>query len=242
MKRYGAVVVEETSELQIESGVKNRWSEPASPQFWGDVGDRAPRAGLGTHSVRLQPVDSHQSQAGFTESDAILRNPALMLPLTPPGGMAVRLGSKYTIGAVPLTAAAMFGFVTGDAESRASVCAADCADRGISSVVVPSGLGDVLTCIRSRGTGSPPEPARRRDHRARGVRIYGAIDHNCRDDRRRPDDAGRHSRIVLRRRDAKAPPRGNHGRRIGARQCVMTRAEGRANRARSRPAARSVLR
>jgi putative MFS transporter len=166
MRRFGAVaLVEENPELEIESGVKNRWSELASPQFLGVtlvIACLALGSGLILFGFNLW-IPTNLRKLGFTESDAILRNSALMgFPLT--FLVAWLYGfwsSKYTIVLLSsLTAAAMFGFViSGDAivQNRALLYALLIVPIwGISSVVaVLSVYSSEMypTRIRSRGTG-----------------------------------------------------------------------------------------
>jgi putative MFS transporter len=166
MRRFGAVaLVEESSELEIESGVKNRWSELASPEFLGVtlvIACLALGSGLILFGFNLW-IPTNLRKLGFTESDAILRNSALMgFPLT--FLVAWLYGfwsSKYTIVLLSsLTAAAMFGFViSGDTvvQNRALLYALLIVPIwGISSVVaVLSVYSSEMypTRIRSRGTG-----------------------------------------------------------------------------------------
>jgi putative MFS transporter len=166
MARYGAVVVEEKeSELEIESDVKNRWSELASPQFLGVtlvVGCLALGSGLVLFGFNLW-IPTNLRKLGFTESDAILRNAALMgFPLTfLVAWMYGFWSSKKTIILLSsLTAAALFGFViAGDAvvQNRALLYALLVVPIwGISSVVAVLSVYSAEiypTRIRSRGTG-----------------------------------------------------------------------------------------
>jgi len=165
MRRYGAVVVESNSELQIEAGVRSRWSELASPQFLGAtlvIACLALGSGVILFGFNLW-IPTNLRKLGFTESDAILRNSALMgFPLT--FLVAWLYGfwsSKYTIVLLSsLTAAAMFGFViSGDTivHNRPLLYALLIVPIwGISSVVaVLSVYSSEMypTRIRARGTG-----------------------------------------------------------------------------------------
>ena len=166
MARYGAVVVEETeSELEMESDVKNRWSELARPQFLGVtlvVGCLALGSGLVLFGFNLW-IPTNLRKLGFTESDAILRNAALMgFPLTfLVAWMYGFWSSKKTIILLSsLTAAALFGFViAGDAvvHNRVLLYALLIVPIwGISSVVAVLSVysSEIYpTRIRSRGTG-----------------------------------------------------------------------------------------
>ena len=166
MRRFGAVaVVEESSELDVEAGVKNRWSEIASREFLGStlvIACLALGSGLILFGFNLW-IPTNLRKLGFTESDAILRNSAMMgFPLT---FMVAWLygfwSSKYTIVLLSsLTAAAMFGFVIfGDAivHDRALLYALLIVPIwGISSVVAVLSVysSEIYpTRIRSRGTG-----------------------------------------------------------------------------------------
>jgi putative MFS transporter len=166
MARYGAVVVEEKeSELEFESNVKNRWSELARPQFLGMtlvVGCLALGSGLVLFGFNLW-IPTNLRKLGFTDSDAILRNAALMgFPLTfLVAWMYGFWSSKKTIILLSsLTAAALFGFVVaGDAvvQNRALLYALLVVPIwGISSVIAVLSVYSAEiypTRIRSRGTG-----------------------------------------------------------------------------------------
>jgi MFS transporter, putative metabolite:H+ symporter len=166
MARYGAVVVEETeSELEFESNVKNRWSELARPQFLGMtlvVACLALGSGLVLFGFNLW-IPTNLRKLGFTDSDAILRNAALMgFPLTfLVAWMYGFWSSKKTIILLSsLTAAALFGFVVaGDAvvQNRALLYALLVVPIwGISSVIAVLSVysSEIYpTQIRSRGTG-----------------------------------------------------------------------------------------
>jgi len=166
MARYGAVVVEDAeSELDVESSVANRWHELASPQFLGMtfvVGCLALGSGLVLFGFNLW-IPTNLRKLGFTESDAILRNAALMgFPLTLVVAWMYGFWSsrKTIIVLASLTAAALFGFViAGDAivTSRALLYALLIVPIwGISSVVAVLSVYSAEiypTRIRSRGTG-----------------------------------------------------------------------------------------
>jgi putative MFS transporter len=117
MARYGAAVVEDTqSELEIESAVKNRWTQLASPQFLGltlVVGCLAIGSGLVLFGFNLW-IPSNLRTLGFADADEILRNSALIgFPLSfVVAWMYGFWSSKKTILLLSsLTAAALFGFV-----------------------------------------------------------------------------------------------------------------------------------
>jgi MFS transporter, putative metabolite:H+ symporter len=166
MARYGAVVVEEKeSELELESNVKNQWSELASRQFLGMtlvVGCLALGSGLVLFGFNLW-IPTNLRKLGFTDSDAILRNAALMgFPLTfVVAWMYGFWSSKKTIILLSsLTAVALLGFVVaGDAvvQNRALLYALLVVPIwGISSVVAVLSVysSEIYpTRIRSRGTG-----------------------------------------------------------------------------------------
>ena len=166
MARYGAVVVEEKeSELELESNVKNQWSELASRQFLGMtlvVGCLALGSGLVLFGFNLW-IPTNLRKLGFTDSDAILRNAALMgFPLTfVVAWMYGFWSSKKTIILLSsLTAAALLGFVVaGDAvvQNRALLYGLLVVPIwGISSVVAVLSVysSEIYpTRIRSRGTG-----------------------------------------------------------------------------------------
>src|SRR5579862_683628 len=166
MARYGAVVVEDAeSELDVESSVANRWHELASPQFLGMtfvVGCLALGSGLVLFGFNLW-IPTNLRKLGFTESDAILRNAALMgFPLTLVVAWMYGFWSsrKTIIVLASLTAAALLGFViAGDAivTSRALLYALLIVPIwGISSVVAVLSVYSAEiypTRIRSRGTG-----------------------------------------------------------------------------------------
>ncbi len=166
MARYGAVVVEEKeSELEIESNVKNRWSELAKPQFLGMtlvVGCLALGSGLVLFGFNLW-IPTNLRKLGVTDSDAILRNAALMgFPLTfLVAWMYGFWSSKKTIVLLSsLTAVALFGFIiAGDAvvQNRALLHGLLIVPIwGISSVIAVLSVysSEIYpTRIRSRGTG-----------------------------------------------------------------------------------------
>jgi MFS transporter, putative metabolite:H+ symporter len=166
MARYGAVVVDEKeSEQDLESNVKNRWSELARPQFLGltsVVACLALGSGLVLFGFNLW-IPTNLRKLGFTDSDAILRNAALMgFPLTfLVAWMYGFWSSKKTIVLLSsLTAAALFGFViAGDAvvQNRTLLYALLIMPIwGISSVVAVLSVysSEIYpTRIRSRGTG-----------------------------------------------------------------------------------------
>ena len=163
--RLFRIVEEKESELEIESDVRNRWSELASPRFLGVtlvVGCLALGSGLVLFGFNLW-IPTNLRKLGFTESDAILRNAALMgFPLTfVVAWMYGFWSSKKTIILLSsLTAVALFGFViVGDAvvQNRALLYALLIVPIwGISSVVAVLSVysSEIYpTRIRSRGTG-----------------------------------------------------------------------------------------
>ena len=166
MARYGATIVEDPqSDLAIESTVANRWHELASRQFLGMtlvVGCLALGSGLVLFGFNLW-IPTNLRKLGFTESDAILRNAALMgFPLTLVVAWLYGFWSsrKTIILLASLTAAALFGFViAGDAvvSSRALLYALLIVPIwGISAVVAVLSVYSAEiypTRIRSRGTG-----------------------------------------------------------------------------------------
>jgi MFS transporter, putative metabolite:H+ symporter len=166
MARYGSVVVDDKeSELAVESQVKNRWSELARPPFLGMslvVGCLALGSGLVLFGFNLW-IPTNLRKLGFTESDAILRNAALMgFPLTfVVAWMYGFWSSKKTIIVLAsLTAIALFGFViAGDAVvgNRTLLYALLIVPIwGISSVVAVLSVysSEIYpTRVRSRGTG-----------------------------------------------------------------------------------------
>jgi putative MFS transporter len=166
MARYGAVVVDEKeSELELESNVKSQWSQLASRQFLGMtlvVGCLALGSGLVLFGFNLW-IPTNLRKLGFADSDAILRNAALMgFPLTfVVAWMYGFWSSKKTIILLTsLTAVALFGFVVaGDAvvQNRALLYVLLVVPIwGISSVVAVLSVysSEIYpTRIRSRGTG-----------------------------------------------------------------------------------------
>jgi MFS transporter, putative metabolite:H+ symporter len=166
MTRYGAAVVEDAhSELEGERSVASRWQELTSPQFIAMtlvVGCLALGSGLVLFGFNLW-IPTNLRKLGFTESDAILRNAALMgFPLTLVVAWSYGCWSsrKTIILLASLTAAAMFGFViAGDAvvANRALLYALLVVPIwGISSVVAVLSVYSAEiypTRIRSRGTG-----------------------------------------------------------------------------------------
>jgi putative MFS transporter len=117
MQRYGASIIEEpalASHREPEAG--HRWSELISPEFLGVtlvVAFLALGSGIVLFGFNLW-IPTNLRKLGFTESDAILRNSALMgFPLTfLVAWMYGFWSSRYTILILAsLTAAAMLGFV-----------------------------------------------------------------------------------------------------------------------------------
>jgi len=166
MRRFGATVVERPdSELALESRVKSRWHQLASPSFVGltaVIACLALGSGLVLFGFNLW-IPSNLRKLGYTDADAILRNAAVMgFPLTfLVAWMYGFWSSKKTIIVLTaLTAAALFGFVlAGDAivQNRSLLYALLIVPIwGISSVVAVLSVYSAEiypTAIRSRGTG-----------------------------------------------------------------------------------------
>jgi putative MFS transporter len=183
MRRYGAAVVDGSrAELELEATVRNRWSELVSRRFIGPtlvVACLALGSGLVLFGFNLW-IPTNLRKLGFTDSDVILRNAALMgFPLT--FVVAWLYGfwsSRYTIVLLSaLTAAAMLGFVVaGDAivHNRALLYALLVVPIwGISSVVAVLSVYSAEmypTRIRSRGTGFAAGASK-----AGGVAIIAAV-------------------------------------------------------------------
>jgi len=166
MARYGAAIVDDDHpELAVESSIANSWRELANPQFLGMtlvVGCLALGSGLVLFGFNLW-IPTNLRKLGFTESDAILRNAALMgFPFTIVVAWLYGFwSSKRTIIVLAtLTAAALFGFViAGDAiiANRPLLYGLLIVPIwGISSVVAALSVYSAEiypTRIRSRGTG-----------------------------------------------------------------------------------------
>jgi putative MFS transporter len=166
MRRFGAVIVERpSSELELESRVKSRWSQLASPELLGltaVVGILALGSGLVLFGFNLW-IPSNLRKLGFTDADTILRNAALIgFPLNfVVAWMYGFWSSKKTIIALSaLTAAALFGFViAGDAiaQNRSLLYLLLVVPIwGISSVVAVLSVyaAEIYpTRVRSRGSG-----------------------------------------------------------------------------------------
>lgn len=167
MSRYGAVVIEEPSELVVEEHVASRYTQLFRPPFTG-VASIVVLLGLavGLVSFGFQLwIPSNLQRLGFTEvtADRILRDSALIgFPLNFVVAWAYGFwSSKKTIIILALlTGAALIGFViTGDdvASNRLLLYALLIVPIwGISSVVavLASYSSEVFpTRIRSRGTG-----------------------------------------------------------------------------------------
>jgi putative MFS transporter len=166
MRRFGAVIVERpSSELELESKVKSRWTQLVSGELLGltaIVGVLALGSGLVLFGFNLW-IPSNLRKLGFTDADAILRNAALIgFPLNfLVAWMYGFWSSKKTIMALSaLTAAALFGFViAGDAiaQNRSLLYALLVVPIwGISSVVAVLSVyaAEIYpTRVRSRGSG-----------------------------------------------------------------------------------------
>jgi putative MFS transporter len=183
MRRFGAVVVARGGpDLDVESGVQNRWSQLLSGElFWLTVivGVLALGSGLVLFGFNLW-IPSNLRKLGFTDADAILRNAALIgFPLNLlVAWMYGFWSSKKTIIALSaLTAAALLGFVVaGNAivQSRALLYALLVVPIwGISSVVAVLSVyaAEVYpTRVRSRGSGFAAGASK-----AGGVAIIGLV-------------------------------------------------------------------
>jgi putative MFS transporter len=166
MARYGAVItLRPESEIEVDTTVRNRWTELLSPRFVRGslvVGCLALGSGLVLFGFNLW-IPTNLRKLGFAEADSILRNAALMgFPLT--FVVAWLYGfwsSKKTIVLLSaLTAAALFGFViAGDAVvgNRPLLYTLLIVPIwGISSIVAVLSVysSEIYpTRIRSRGTG-----------------------------------------------------------------------------------------
>jgi putative MFS transporter len=167
MERYGAAVVEEESELEVEEHIKGRWAQLLAGPFLG-LSLLVLLLGVGIGMVQFgfqQWIPSNLQRLGFTEVNAakLLRDSALIgFPLNFP--IAYLYGfwsSKNTIILMTaLTAAALFGFViVGDevATNRALLYVLLIVPIwGISSLtaIAVAYASEVYpTRIRSRGTG-----------------------------------------------------------------------------------------
>jgi len=167
MQRYGAVVVEADSELNLEQHVKARFSQLVQAPFLG-LTSVVVLLGLGIGMVQFgfqQWIPSNLQKLGFAEVDAskILRDSALIgFPLNFPIAFLYGYWSsrKTIILMATITALALIGFaIFGDAvaESRALLYLLLVAPIwGISSltaVLVAYASEIYPTRVRSRGTG-----------------------------------------------------------------------------------------
>jgi putative MFS transporter len=183
MRRFGAAVVPRGGpELDVESGVQNRWSQLLSGElFWLTVivGVLALGSGLVLFGFNLW-IPSNLRKLGFHDADAILRNAALIgFPLNLlVAWMYGFWSSKKTIIALSaLTAGALLGFVVaGNAivQNRALLYALLVVPIwGISSVVAVLSVyaAEVYpTRVRSRGSGFAAGASK-----AGGVTIIGLV-------------------------------------------------------------------
>jgi MFS transporter, putative metabolite:H+ symporter len=118
MKRYGAAVIEEDSELEVEKHVKGRFRQLLSGPFLG-LSIIVLLLGIGIGVVQFgfqQWIPSNLQRLGFKEVDAsrILRDSALMgFPLNFPIAYLYGFwsGRKTIILMASITVAALFGFV-----------------------------------------------------------------------------------------------------------------------------------
>jgi putative MFS transporter len=166
MARYGAVAVEDSKSMpDLASNAASRWRDLASPKVLAStliVGCLAIGSGLVLFGFNLW-IPTNLRKLGFAESDAILRNAALMgFPLTfVVAWMYGFWSSKKTMVLLAsLTAAALLGFVVaGNAvvQNRALLYLLLVVPIwGISTVVAVLSVysSEVYpTRIRSRGTG-----------------------------------------------------------------------------------------
>jgi putative MFS transporter len=167
MERYGAAIVEENSELEVEAHVTSRWSQLFANPFLG-LSFVVLLLGIGIGMVQYgfqQWIPSNLQGLGFTEVDAskILRDSALIgFPLNLPIALAYGFwsGKKTIILMATATGAALLGFVVvGDSvtENRILLYVLLIVPIwGISSLtaVVAAYASEVYpTRIRSRGTG-----------------------------------------------------------------------------------------
>ena len=118
MQRYGAVVVEEESDLEVETHVKGRWAQLFAGPF-GGLSLVLLLLGIGIGMVQFgfqQWIPANLQALGLKEVDSfkILRDSALIgFPLNFPIAYLYGFwGAKKTIALMTgLTAAALFGFV-----------------------------------------------------------------------------------------------------------------------------------
>jgi putative MFS transporter len=167
MERYGAAIVEEESELEVEKHVTSRWGQLFAQPFLG-LSIVVLLLGIGIGMVQYgfqQWIPSNLQNLGFGEVDAskILRDSALIgFPLNLPIAWLYGFwsGKKTIILMAIATAAALMGFViAGDsvADNRVLLYVLLIVPIwGISSLtaVVAAYAAEVYpTRIRSRGTG-----------------------------------------------------------------------------------------
>lgn len=118
MSRYGAEIVHEESELEIEEHVRSRWAQLFASPFFG-ISLAVLLLGLGIGIVQSgfqQWIPSNLQKLGFTEVDAsrVLRDSALIgFPLNFPVAWAYGFWSsrKTIVLMASATALALFGFV-----------------------------------------------------------------------------------------------------------------------------------
>jgi putative MFS transporter len=167
MERYGAAIVEEDSELEVERHVRSRWVQLFAHPFLG-LSLVVLLLGIGIGMVQYgfqQWIPSNLQKLGFAEVDAsrILRDSALIgFPLNFPIAWLYGFwsGRKTMILMAAVTAGALFGFVAaGDtvASNRPLLYVLLIVPIwGISSLtaVVAAYAAEVYpTRVRSRGTG-----------------------------------------------------------------------------------------
>lgn len=167
MERYGAAIVEEESELEVEKHVRSRWAQLFDTPFLG-LSLVVLLLGIGIGVVQYgfqQWIPSNLQRLGYGEVDAsrILRDSALIgFPLNFPIAWLYGFwsGKKTIILMATATAAALIGFVVaGDsvAENRVLLYTLLMIPIwGISSLtaVMAAYAAEVYpTRIRSRGTG-----------------------------------------------------------------------------------------
>jgi MFS transporter, putative metabolite:H+ symporter len=252
MNRYGAMIVEERSELEVEKNVSSRWLQLFRPPLLNQT-LAIVLLGIGVGLVLFGFnlwIPSNLRKLGFAEvtADRILRDSALIgLPFTfLVAWMYGFWSSKKTIILLTsLTAAAMFGFtIAGDAVVTNRVLLYTLLVIpiwGINSVTAVLSVYSAEiypTRVRSRGTGLAAGAS---NHRARRLRRRCAVALGDDASGRHPHGARGAGDPRVRRRNAQPAPRAHHRRGIQAGRHLARRASGRAARARSTPRAALAL-
>jgi putative MFS transporter len=167
MKRYGATVIEEDSELEVEKHVKGRFTQLLSGPFLG-LSAMVLLLGIGIGMVQFgfqQWIPSNLQRLGFKEVDAsrILRDSALMgFPLNFPIAYLYGFWSsrKTIILMASVTAAALLGFVVAgnDIVSNRPLLYALLilpiwGTSSLTAVLIAYASEVFPTRVRSRGTG-----------------------------------------------------------------------------------------